>query len=153
MKGAQVKAKSEIALRLAQRIEQIKGELQSIGPMRPGSISTQLTACGRAGCRCQDAKSPKKHGPYYQLSYVHCGKSTTQFIRAEFLKDVSAQLENFKRFRALTSEWVDIALTLAREQLEFAKRDLCDQKVRAKLVESRGRKAGVARRAKKARQA
>ena len=60
---------------------QVKAELQKVGDMRPGSINTQMTVCGRKGCRCQDKTNPQKHGPYYQLSYVHQGKSSTQFIQ------------------------------------------------------------------------
>jgi len=41
--------------------------------MRPGSLSKQYSVCGKAGCRCVDREKPRKHGPYYQLSYVHRG--------------------------------------------------------------------------------
>lgn len=71
---------------------------------------------------CQDPKKPKKHGPYYQLSYVHQGKSTTQFIQKELLRTVEQQLKNFKMFRLLTAEWVDLAI--AREKLAFDKQRL-----------------------------
>ena len=74
------------------RIEEIKGKLQAIGSMRPGSLSKQYTVCGKPGCRCVDRKHPRKHGPYYQLSYVHQGKSTTQFIRPPFVPEVKRQL-------------------------------------------------------------
>ena len=56
---------------IEKRITEIKLELQGIGPMRPGSLSEQYTVCGKAGCRCADPKHPRKHGPYYQLSFVH----------------------------------------------------------------------------------
>lgn len=103
------------------RINLIKAKLQSIGTMRPGSLNKQFTVCGRSNCRCQDPKAPKKHGPYYQLSYVHQGKSTSQFIQKEFVSAVKEQLANYKRFRALTAEWVDLSLSIAREQLALDK--------------------------------
>lgn len=106
------------------RIEQIKTELQTIGEMRPGSLSKQYTKCGRSNCQCQDVESPKRHGPYYQLSYVHHGKSTSQFIQKEFLSTVMEQLENYKQFRALIDEWVELALNLARERLDCKKENL-----------------------------
>jgi hypothetical protein len=107
--------------KLEKRIEEIKGKLARIGEMRPGSINEQLTVCGNSSCRCADPKRPRKHGPYYQLSYVHQGKSTTQFIQKELVGAVRAQLANYKNFKALTTEWVDIALTLAKENLRADK--------------------------------
>lgn len=110
------------------RIERIKSELQTIGLMRPGSLNKQFTVCGRKNCRCQDAEAPKKHGPYYQLSYIHRGKSTTQFIQEELVNEVEKQLANYKRFRALSDEWVDLSLTLARERLKRDKERLKNSK-------------------------
>ena len=103
--------------KMEQRIEKIKLELHKIGRMRPGSLNKQFTVCGRPGCRCQDQNHPKRHGPYVQLSYVHKGKSTTQFIQKELVPTVTQQLRNFKKFKALTAEWVDLALAMAKEQL------------------------------------
>ena len=101
------------------RIEEIKGKLQAIGSMRPGSLSKQYTVCGKPGCRCVDRKHPRKHGPYYQLSYVHQGKSTTQFIRPPFVPEVKRQLANYKRFRQLVDQWVHLALQHSRLRLEL----------------------------------
>jgi hypothetical protein len=104
------------------KITRIKRELQDIGPMRPGSLSKQYSVCGKAGCRCVDPEKPIKHGPYYQLSYVHRGKSTSQFIRPAFVAEVKTQLANYKRYRKLTDDWVGLALELAKWKLEEAKR-------------------------------
>lgn len=110
------------------RIRQIKDQLQKIGDMRPGSINTQLTVCGKPNCACKDPKKPKKHGPYYQLSYVHNAKSTTQFIKKEFLETVEQQLGNFKLFKSLTAEWIDLALSVSRAKLEIDKLRLKEKK-------------------------
>jgi len=103
--------------KMEKRIEEIKAKLALIGEMRPGSLNKQLTVCGRSNCRCGEPKKPKKHGPYYQLSYVHQGKSTSQYIQKEWVGAVRSQLANYKTFKALTAEWVDLALTLAKEKL------------------------------------
>ena len=110
--------------KIEKRIARIKKELQTIGNMRPGSLNQQYTVCGKEGCRCVDPDKPRKHGPYYQLSYVHNGKSTTQFIGKEFVDIVRKQLENYKKFRELTTEWVDLALTLTKEKLYIEKEAL-----------------------------
>lgn len=107
--------------KIEKRIDKIKTELGKVGEMRPGSLSKQYNVCGKPSCKCKDPDKPRKHGPYFQLSYVHKGKSTSQFIRKEFVTDAQQQIRNYKRFKALTTEWVDIALEHARLKLEIAR--------------------------------
>src|SRR2546429_2768531 len=87
---------------LQAQIEKVKAELLKLGPMRPGSLSQQYSACQKPGCKCVDPVHPQKHGPFYQLSYTHGGKSTTQFVRPPFVPEVSKQLAAYKKFKALT---------------------------------------------------
>ena len=49
----------------------------------------------------------------------HQGKFTTQFIRKEALKQVRAELSNYKKFRRLTARWIDLALKLAKLKLSL----------------------------------
>lgn len=100
--------------KLLRRINEIKEELYALGLMRPGSLSKQYNICGNPTCRCKDKENPQKHGPYYQVSYTWRGKSTTQFIKEEKVEDVSEQLQNYKRFRELIQEWVDVSVQIAR---------------------------------------
>ena len=95
----------------------MKSQLRALGPMRPGSLSRQYNVCGKPGCRCKDAKNPRRHGPYHQLNYVYGGKKTSEFVRPQNLKVVRNQLVNYKRFRRLTDQWVGSALQLARLEL------------------------------------
>ena len=104
------------------RIEKIKKALARIGDMRCGSLNEQMTVCGSETCRCVDPENPRKHGPYYKLSYAHQGKSTSQFIQKEFVGTVRMQLKNYKTFRALNAEWVDLALAIAKEKLDNDKK-------------------------------
>jgi hypothetical protein len=101
---------------LDERIACIKQELADLGPMRPGSLSEQYNVCGTAGCRCKDPKKPEKHGPYYHLNYTWGGKARTEFVKAGAVEAVRAQVETYKRFRALCEEWVDVSLEVARLQ-------------------------------------
>jgi len=123
--------------KMEKRIEEIKGKLALIGEMRPGSLNEPLTVCGRSNCRCKHPKRPKKHGPYYQLSYVHKGKSTTQYIQKELVGAVRSQLANYKQFKALTTEWVDIALTLAKQKLRADKERHKSEKSSAQIKKQR----------------
>ena len=60
------------------QIDKIKKELLQLGAMRPGTLSQQYAACQKPGCKSVDPIHPKKHGPFYKLSYTHGGKSTTR---------------------------------------------------------------------------
>ena len=109
---------------MEKRVEKIKSALRKVGAMRPGSLNQQRTVCGRPGCRCQDPKNPQKHGPYYQLSYVHQGKSTTRFIQKPLVPMVARQLKNFKTFKTLTTEWVNLSLAIAKQKLALDRQKL-----------------------------
>jgi hypothetical protein len=100
--------------RWQQHIDQIKQELLALGDMRPGALSEQYNVCGKPGCRCKDPRNPKKHGPYYQLSYTHLGKSTTEFVKRENLEEVQRQLSNYTRFKKLTEQWVELSVLIAK---------------------------------------
>lgn len=96
------------------RIQEIKNELLALGEMRPGAITTQYNVCGKANCRCKDPKKPQRHGPYYQLSYTHKGKSTTEFVKRDMLDDTRDLLANYAKFRKLTEEWISLSLRIAK---------------------------------------
>ncbi len=100
--------------KLLKRIEQIKAEIGNLGEMRPGSLSEQYNVCGNPNCRCKDKKNPKKHGPYYQLSYTWKGKSTSEFVRREDVEVVREQLAGYRRFNELKDEWIECCIKLAK---------------------------------------
>ena len=109
------------AKRIEAQIEKLKTELLKIGEMRPGSLSRQYSACQKPGCKCVDPVKPQKHGPFYQLSYSHRGKSTTQFVRPQFVPVVRRQLATYKKFKRLTEKWVALALELSKLNMEDAR--------------------------------
>ncbi len=109
--------KSEAAI--LRRIEEIKAELVKLGPLRPGHLSQQYNVCGTPGCRCK-ADPPRKHGPYYQLSYTWRGKSRTEFVRPENLPAIRQQLSNYERLRELLNEWITLGINTAQLQRQGA---------------------------------
>ena len=100
------------------QIEHLKRQLADLGPMHPGGLSEQYNVCGKLGCRCKDPRNPQKHGPYYQLSFTWRGKSRTRFVRAERLAGMRQKIANYKRFRELTDEWVDLVVARERQERE-----------------------------------
>ena len=100
--------------KLQERIQGIKRGLLELGEMRPGALSKQYNVCGKPGCRCKDKQNPKRHGPYYQISYTHLGKSTSEFVKKERVPEARMQLANYAKFRRLTQQWVALSLRIAR---------------------------------------
>jgi hypothetical protein len=96
--------------RIEKRIEKIKAELIALEPMRPGSLTRQY-------------KDPQaRSGPYYQLSYTRDMKSRTDYIPRHCVREVRRLIRNYKRFKALTTEWVDLSIEQSRLQIRLARK-------------------------------
>jgi hypothetical protein len=96
------------------RIRQIKESLSQMGPILPGSISTQWNVCGKPGCRCKDPEKPRKHGPYYQLSFTVDGKSSSLFVKKTQLKELRECMKRYRKFRALNTQLLSAYVQWAR---------------------------------------
>ena len=88
---------------IERRIEKIKQSLRKIGDMRPGSLSLQSRSWG---------------GEYCHLSYTHRGKGHTEYVRKKRRKAVERQIANYRKFRELTQEWVDLGIELCKLRAE-----------------------------------
>ena len=96
-------------LQIEQRIDAIKAKLAAIDAMRPGSLSRQY-------------KDPENQtGAYYQLSYTRDMKSRTEYVAREALPEVRRQIENYKRLKTLTTEWVDLGIEHSRLKMKLAR--------------------------------
>ena len=93
---------------IKKQILQIKQDLQSAGEMRPGALTRQYTP------------SKTKKWAFYQLSYTHNMKSRTDYVRKEFVGDLKRQIKNYKRFKALTKKWVDLAIEHSKLLIDIA---------------------------------
>ena len=93
---------------ISNRIERIKTELAAIDEMRPGSVSKQF-------------KEPDvERGAYYQLNYSQGGRSRTEYVAPAFVPDVRRQISNYKRLKALTTEWVELSIEQSRLKIKSA---------------------------------
>jgi hypothetical protein len=90
---------------IRKRIERIKAELVAIDEMRPGSLTEQL-------------KKPDAQRGYYQLSYTQGGKSRTEHVPRHCVREVRLQIVNYKRFKALIAEWIDLSIEQCRLQTQ-----------------------------------
>jgi hypothetical protein len=101
---------------LERQIQKIKQQLMALGNLQPGSLSTQYNVCGNPTCRCKGTP-PRKHGPYYQISFTRNGRSSTRFVRASNVPRVKQQLRNYRRLRELVDRWVTLETELANLML------------------------------------
>lgn len=105
---------------LEKSIERTKAQLFKLGNLRPGALSQQYSVCGKPGCRCA-AEPPKKHGPYYQLSYTLKKRSTTRFVRKEEVSRIKKEIEAYARLKRLVDRWVDLEAQLSDIRLKSRK--------------------------------
>ncbi len=106
--------KKEKIKKLKKRIEEIKSAIMQLEELRPGSLGEQYNVCGNPKCRCKDRKNPRKHGPYYQLSYTWRGKSTSEFIRKQDVETTRSYMANYKNFMELKDEWIECSIQLSK---------------------------------------
>lgn len=98
---------SERLTQIQQRITKIKAELAALGDLRPGSLTRQY-------------KDPAaKSGAYYQLSYTREMRSRTEYVARESLREVRREIANYKRFKALTTEWVALGIEQSRLKMKL----------------------------------
>ncbi len=102
-------------------ITEVKLQLMSLGDMHPGSVTQQYNVCGVKNCKCKDKENPQKHGPYYQLSFTNKGKSSSRFIKKENLEECQKQIENYQKFKELTTEWKSLSVDYAKQKAELEK--------------------------------
>jgi hypothetical protein len=88
------------------KIEAIKNELQTIGKMRPGSLTKQFHKRG------------DKKWPYWQLSYMHKGKSKTNYVQAKLVPIIKEEVKEYKRFKKLMEKWIELSIILSMENMK-----------------------------------
>lgn len=79
----------------------MRKKLETIGEMRPGVLTKQYRL------------PAQKKRPFWQISYTHKNKSRTEYVRPEMVPVAKAQIAEYKKFRQLIEQWVDLSITLA----------------------------------------
>jgi hypothetical protein len=98
----------------AKSVAEVRAAMEAMGPVLPGSISKQWNVCGKPGCRCKDPKHPRRHGPYYQLSFTVAGRSSTMFLKPGELATARQCLRRYRQLKALTAQLVIAYVAQAR---------------------------------------
>lgn len=119
-------AHSTVALSAQQRHEarQIANELAKIarsGKVLPGSLSSQLTHCGRPGCRCM-ADPPRLHGPYWHWTRKVAKKTVGRWWSKEQADDYQTWLDNGRRLKELVGRLESLGIEAAETDPRNARR-------------------------------
>lgn len=94
-------------LQIEKRIAAIKVKLAAIDEMRPGSLSRQF-------------KDPvNQTGAYHQLSYTRAMRSRTEYIARDGVPEIRRQVANYKRFKELSDEWIDLGIEHSRLKMKL----------------------------------
>ena len=89
---------------IEKRINAVKRKMHELGPMRPGSLSRQTHRAGGEGAA------------YYQASYTFRRKGYTDYVRAEDYPRVKKETENFRRFKELCDELVELSIRWSKSK-------------------------------------
>lgn len=98
------------------KLRMLLRKLVCTGAILPGSINRQFNVCGMPGCRCKDKENPRKHGPYFQLSYGAKGKSSSMFVKEAEAVMAGKMTESYRRVRDLTVEIGHEMVALCRKK-------------------------------------
>ncbi len=98
------------------KLRMLLRKLVCTGAILPGSINRQFNVCGMPGCRCKDKENPRRHGPYFQLSYGAKGKSSSMFVKEADAAMAGEMTESYRRIRDLTVDIGHEMVALCREK-------------------------------------
>ncbi len=99
----------------------IAAALAEIGFALPGSLVWRTTACGKAGCHCQD-NPPALHGPYLTWTRTSGGKTVTRKISQDQQARYQAWFDNARKLRQLVTDLETLSLRAFEEAEGTSKR-------------------------------
>ena len=85
-------------------MESLIKELSGMSAFLPGTLEEYYSVCGKKGCACADKKKPKKHGPYYRLSYDIRGRNSCLFVKKADVEKIREMTAAHKRAKDIISE-------------------------------------------------
>lgn len=98
----------ETSTQLIQQRELILRQIQSLGPMRMGTVREQYLPVRRAD------GSVGRRGPYLTYTYKHEGRTRGRHLRnSEQAELYRGQIENWRRYQELSARLVRISQRLA----------------------------------------
>lgn len=103
-------------------------EMGMLGEFRSGSITPTSGRCGKSNCVCHTKGHPG-HSAHYRLTFKVKGKSVTQALSSNAEIDrAHAEVEEFRKFQALSRAFIEVNARICERRREEAKRDLDQSK-------------------------
>jgi len=102
---------------LERRQGELKAQLSNMQDMRRGSLVARYRRCGKASCCCAN-EHHAGHGPSLSLTWHEEGKTRTKIIPVEAVEQTEAQIAEFRRFRRVCRELVEVSERLCDARLE-----------------------------------
>ena len=101
---------------LEHRQAELRAALNQGTDMRPGSLVERYRSCGKPTCHCAQ-KGSRGHGPSWSLTHAVAGKTVTKVIPANAVETTRAQIAEYRRFRAIARELVEVSERLCDARL------------------------------------
>ena len=87
---------------------QLLQQFQSLGDLRPGSITAVARSCGKPTCHCAQPNDPG-HDPQFRLTRRLDGKTVTEsFPSLAALRKAQREVAEFHRLQQLSTELVAV---------------------------------------------
>jgi hypothetical protein len=102
---------------LSRQREALLAQLVSVRDMRPGSLVARYRTCGKPSCHCA-GKGERGHGPSWSLTHAVAGKTRTKIIPATAVQRTKEQIAEYRRFRRLARELVEVSEKVCNAQLQ-----------------------------------
>ena len=101
---------------LAKRQAELRSALSLPADIRPGSLVERYRGCGKLTCHCAQ-KGSRGHGPSWSLTREVAGKTVTKVIPPQAVETTRSQIAEYRRFRAITKELVEVSERLCDARL------------------------------------
>lgn len=89
--------------------EQVKARIADVGFTCEGSLVQRYTRCHNPNCRCADPD--QRHGPYWQLSWKHRGRTVSRLISADEAALYQQWIANRRQLHTLIEQMKDLSRT------------------------------------------
>ena len=90
------------------RYRELAADLATIGYIRAGSLIQRHTRCANPNCRCH-ADPPRMHGPYWQWTTKHNGKTITRRLTPDQAALYQQWIDNDRQLHAIITQMRQIA--------------------------------------------
>src|SRR5437660_7176041 len=97
-----------------QRRQKIAQQINQLGDLRAGSVTSTSGRCGKPGCRCHQPGQPG-HGPNLRLTYKIAGKSASESLPTPAaIHKAEREVAEFRKFQQLSREFVETNAEICR---------------------------------------